>query len=57
LGLAIARMLARAHGGELTAANRPGGGARFTLCVPVSTCFAAPREFDDRGVGGEPVGR
>jgi hypothetical protein len=25
--------------------------------VPVSTCFAAPREFDDRGVGGEPVGR
>ena len=51
LGLAIARMLARAHGGELTAANRPGGGARFTLCVPVSTCFAAPSAFVERSAG------
>jgi signal transduction histidine kinase len=51
LGLAIARMLARAHGGELTAANRPGGGARFTLCMPVSTSFAEPSECADRGVG------
>jgi signal transduction histidine kinase len=31
LGLAIARKLAEAHGGSLTAENRPGGGARFTL--------------------------
>jgi signal transduction histidine kinase len=51
LGLAIARMLARAHGGELTAANRPAGGARFTLCVPVSTCFAAPSAFVERSAG------
>jgi two-component system, OmpR family, sensor histidine kinase BaeS len=31
LGLAIAREHARAHGGDLTVANEPGAGARFTL--------------------------
>jgi two-component system, OmpR family, sensor histidine kinase KdpD len=35
LGLAIARGFVEAHGGELTAANRDGGGARFTIDVPV----------------------
>ncbi len=35
LGLAIARQLARVHGGELTAANALGGGAEFTLTLPV----------------------
>ena len=34
LGLAIARNLARAHGGDLTAANHPSGGALFTLTLP-----------------------
>jgi signal transduction histidine kinase len=34
LGLAIARQLAQAHGGELTAANYPGGGAEFILRLP-----------------------
>jgi two-component system, OmpR family, sensor histidine kinase BaeS len=34
LGLAIARQLARAHGGDLTAANHPAGGAVFTLALP-----------------------
>jgi signal transduction histidine kinase len=34
LGLAIARRLARAHGGEVEAANDPGGGARATLTLP-----------------------
>ena len=34
LGLSIARELARAQGGELTAANAPEGGARFTLSLP-----------------------
>jgi two-component system sensor histidine kinase BaeS len=35
LGLAIARQLARAHGGDLSAANHPAGGAVFTLRLPV----------------------
>jgi signal transduction histidine kinase len=34
LGLAIARRLARAHGGDVEAANDPGGGARATLRLP-----------------------
>ena len=41
LGLAIARQLALAHGGELTAANRPQGGAVFTLTLPLVSQDAA----------------
>ena len=36
LGLALARQTARAHGGELTAAPRDGGGAIFTVLLPVT---------------------
>lgn len=36
LGLTIARQLARAHGGDLTASNHPDGGAVFTLSLPLS---------------------
>ena len=35
LGLSIARNLARVHGGDLSAANFPTGGAVFTLVLPV----------------------
>ncbi|MFC5719445.1 sensor histidine kinase [Streptomyces gamaensis] len=35
LGLAIAQENARLHGGALSAANGPGGGAVFTLVLPV----------------------
>jgi signal transduction histidine kinase len=36
LGLAIARRLARAHGGDVRAANDPAGGARLTVVLPAS---------------------
>ncbi|MGI5323975.1 sensor histidine kinase [Actinomadura nitritigenes] len=36
LGLAIARGVARAHGGDLTAGGAPGGGAVFELWLPAA---------------------
>jgi signal transduction histidine kinase len=35
LGLAIVAGIAAEHGGEATAANAPGGGALFTLRLPI----------------------
>jgi two-component system sensor histidine kinase KdpD len=34
LGLAICRAIVRAHGGEIRAGDRPGGGARFQFTLP-----------------------
>jgi two-component system sensor histidine kinase KdpD len=34
LGLAIVKGFVEAHGGQVSAANRPGGGAMFTLRIP-----------------------
>lgn len=36
LGLAICRAIAKIHGGTITAANRPAGGAEFVLILPLS---------------------
>jgi two-component system sensor histidine kinase KdpD len=41
LGLAICRTIVRAHGGEITAANRRSGGAEFLITLP---CIAASPE-------------
>jgi two-component system, LuxR family, sensor kinase FixL len=35
VGLALSRRIAQAHGGRLSVANRPGGGAIFSFVVPV----------------------
>ncbi|AXG76355.1 sensor histidine kinase [Streptomyces paludis] len=42
LGLAIAMENVRLHGGTLTAANRPGGGAVFTMDIPLGPVDSAP---------------
>jgi two-component system, OmpR family, sensor histidine kinase KdpD len=44
LGLSIARQLVEAHGGELVAENRQGGGARFSIRLPVGEPMRLPTE-------------
>ena len=44
LGLSIARGFVEAHGGKLTAENRDGGGARFTIALPVRATDAGALE-------------
>jgi len=36
LGLAICQAIVRAHGGEIEAERRPGGGARFSFTLPAT---------------------
>jgi two-component system OmpR family sensor kinase len=44
LGLAIVRAIAGAHGGEAHAADAPGGGALFTVVLPVSASSASSQQ-------------
>ena len=44
LGLSIARQLVEAHGGEIVAQNRDGGGARFSIRLPIGEAMRLPNE-------------
>jgi two-component system, OmpR family, sensor histidine kinase KdpD len=44
LGLWIARQLVEAHGGQITAENRAGGGARFSIRLPIGEAMRLPNE-------------
>jgi two-component system, OmpR family, sensor histidine kinase KdpD len=44
LGLSIARQLVEAHGGQIVAQNREGGGARFSIRLPVGEAMRLPSE-------------
>ena len=52
LGLAICRGIIEAHGGTVTAENRPGGGALFRLIIPiVGSPPAVPTKEDEARAG------
>ena len=44
LGLWIARQLIEAHGGQITVQNRDGGGARFSIRLPIGEAMRLPAE-------------
>jgi two-component system sensor histidine kinase KdpD len=44
LGIWIARQLVEAHAGQITAQNREGGGARFSIRIPIGETMRLPAE-------------
>jgi signal transduction histidine kinase len=50
IGLALCRSIVAAHGGEVSASNRPGGGAEFRVVLPRAGSFAAVADI----AGGAP---
>jgi two-component system sensor histidine kinase KdpD len=44
LGLAIVKGFVEAQGGRVAAANRPDGGALFSICIPIADAPILPQE-------------
>ncbi|GAB2612068.1 ATP-binding protein [Streptomyces capparidis] len=53
LGLAITEENVRLHGGTVTVANRPGGGAVFTVVLPRRPEGATGEDEEEHGRGGD----
>lgn len=49
LGLSIVRAIVEAHGGRVTAARSPAGGAAVTMCLPLYDPVAGPAPADEAG--------
>ena len=47
LGLAICQAILRAHGGTITAANRPEGGAQFAFALPAAPAVDTAEDEND----------
>ena len=48
IGLAMAREIVRAHGGDITVESEPGAGSTFTVALPVAEPASAPGRFAAR---------
>lgn len=47
LGLAVVAMTVSSHGGEITARNRPEGGAEFLITLPIGECAESAMDNDN----------
>jgi len=56
LGLAVCGKIVEQHGGTITAASRPGCGAKFTLTFPLSPTSVSPKAVRGDNVPGDRAG-